>query len=873
MLKHTQPSMNKVFCHQTIGLRELVKMSSLALLIFIIPILTQAQTAECGDFIYMNDDMEERYPIEDCEDPFGLSYAGLVKDFNFTIDDNVLNEGEVREVASLPATIVLPQSEILSEYDNSYFVLYRHEEDDYRFVDEDYTNNPSEIIFTINATGTYSIVTSFNMFPVLMLNEESWWQKVLAKFIPVAQAQYLPTPVMGLLTFTLTTPPPPPTPTGASSVLFLPGIMGSRLYEDGSFCEETITKHQLWFSFNECKQLRLTTKFTGQSNNPIYTKPGAPGILDETLTLNIYKKFISELEDWKDSEIIADYTVVPYDWRAELDNILKSGIREQVDKIFAGEEASIVAGNLYNLIEELAISSKNGKVTVVAHSNGGLVIKQLISNLKNTNDQLLDKIDNVILVAVPQLGAPNSAFGILHGEDLDPVMSQAVTRQLMNTMPFSHHLLPVNGYFDTVDNPLITIEPGDATNDWINNFEASISSQSDLHDFLSVDSGREKPAFADLAKPEIVDNYLLNYAKTAEVVQRNFAPTTDMKVYQIAGIGLETPSSLTYFSDQECTKRSFFLCTEYSPKISYRVNMTIDGDNTVPVPSALALEKDQQVEMWWLDLPSYNSAGLFGSSNLNRKHKDIFEVPDVINFVFNTIQATNTLAYNYLSDTEPTLAEGERLVFQLHSPLDMSVVDSNGKVVSSSTIEIENSVYRRFGELQYLSIPADVNATLLLSGLAEGSFTLDIEEVAGEEIIRHTYSAIPSSTSTQVSLAIQTNVALGNALLEIDYNGDGEDDVLYSTAGIVTEEITYEDLFAVINHLGLKKAPKIVLLSLATVAEKFHDKAVKNSKYRKQEEATLNLLLKQVFLFEKIKLINKAQKDEIESVIIELLNK
>ncbi len=911
---------------QTVGLTKLIIMSSLALLISFSPETALA----CGNIISWDGESEVIEPIVDCADPFKVT-NDPPSPYSLRINGTVVADGGSVAVSEVKTSDILVEGEpYLNQQD---FYLYRYEAGNYQYVRQEapvptlndyrefavgYFTLASEVDFYINIlreaqeTGNtdqyfydeyfvelideqtgetiysrynnfvaaadsylYSLVPTIGVGTYTMVIEDSELifskRSILQYFkdliLPTTFAQTFRGPYIYTITFTLTEPIEEP-PTGASSVLFLPGIMGSRLYEDGNFCDKGEAQYQLWFSSNECYQMRLTTKFTGQSNNPIYTKPGAAGILDETFGLNIYKSFISDLKDWKDEDIIDDYTVVPYDWRAELDNVLKSGTRDETGNIFAGEKTTIYEGNLYNLIKELADNSKNGKVTVVAHSNGGLVIKQLISNLKNTNDPLLDVIDNVILVAVPQLGAPNAAIGILHGEDLDPVMSQAVTRKLMNTMPFSHHLLPVTGYFDTVDTPVIAIEPGEATDLWINTYGGSISTQDDLQNFLSFDSGRDKPEFNDLEKPDVVDIYLLNYAKTTEVVQGNFVPTAGMKVYQIAGVGLETPTSLVYFSDKECTKRSFFLCTEYSPKISYRVEMTIDGDDTVPVPSALALAEDLKVNRMWLDFLTYNN-----ESFINRQHKDFFEVPDVSNFVSNIIQATNTKTYDYLSDSVPELDEGERLVFQLHSPLDMLIESSDGKTVSSSTNEIEGSVYRRFGELQYISIPADENATLVLNGLAEGSFTLDIEEVAGEERTRHTYSAIPSSTSTQVTLEIDSSIVIENSILEIDYDGDGEEDVLYNTSGVVKEEVTYKDLYETINNLGLKRAPRMVLLELAKIAEKFHDKAVKNKRYLKLEKVSLGLLVKQVILFERIKLISLDQRREVEGVITKLLNK
>jgi len=524
---------------------------------------------------------------------------------------------------------------------------------------------------------------------------------------------------------------------------------------------------------------------------------------------------------------------------------------------------------LYQTLTSLAEDSASGKVTVVAHSNGGLVIKQLLSYLQNTHDPLLEKIDNVILVAVPQLGAPNDMIGILHGEEIYPVMSQTTTRRLMNKMPFSHHLLPTTAYFETVETPVINFLAGEATNPWIDNYGSTISSRDELHQFLDKDSGRPKPELNDLETPEVVDGFLLNYARTAEIVQSAFVPPPGMKVYQIAGVGLETPSSLEYFSDRECVSRNaFFICTQYEPKVSYRIKMTVDGDDKVPVPSALALETDSQVERRWVNLFEYNDRAF----NLDRRHKDILEVSDVIEFISNSIQST-TATYDYLSDTAPMIEEGDRLVFQLHSPLDLSLVTTEGKEVSSTTNEVSTAVYRRYGELQYISIPRDESFTLVLSGLAAGSFTLDLEEINNGEVTkRHTYFAIPSDLGTRASLAVNAANSLDNLPLKVDYDGDGVDDVSYDTEGVLDDKTSYEDLFQTIEALDLNRIPKLLILKTVKLANKYHEKSLADTRYTKLERASLQLLLKQLALYERLHWMTQAERVEIEEVVTRLLN-
>jgi hypothetical protein len=869
---HHTPFKEKAFPGAIVTRYIFYFMGSLALLFMFLPTPSLAQES-CGSIYHSFFGDDEPIPIEDCADPFGLASAQAVGDFGYSIDGIPLVQNGMHESETFPVTITLT-SEIDPVYNSKRFDLYRHEGDDYHLVNA-YLGVLEPITLTAFATGTYSIVATVEQLIIIGSEESSWWSKVFNHIIPTAYAQLPPSPVMSVLTFTLTEPA---IAEGTANVLFIPGIMGSRLYEVGNFCggDSVDDEQELWFSTDACKQFRLTTMFTGQSDNDIYTKTNDEGVFDDAFYfVNIYDSFLDQLNEWKDDELINNYAVFPYDWRLSLDDILKSRYDRDSGKTFPGVETSVTDGLLYKLIEQLARSAQNEKVTIVAHSNGGLVIKQLISHLEVQNDPLLDVIDAVVLVAVPQLGAPNTVVGILHGEELNNVMAQSTTRQLMNTMPFSYHLLPTAQYFDTVSTPPVTIEPGTVTDVWQETFGDEFTNLETLHNFLSRESGREEPSPEDLTTPEVSDPLLLQYANTTEVMQTNFNVPTGIRVYQIAGTGLPTPSQLTYFTDRACVNRTFFLCTEYAPKLGYRVVTTVDGDATVPVPSSLALPESDNVERWWLDIASYNSDGIFGLSNNNREHKNLFEINEISIFINDLIQNHTVKEYNYISSSEPDINDDERLIFQLHSPLDLSLETGSGQVVSSSTNDIPGALYRRYGELQYISVPRTEDLELVLVGQGTGSFTLDIEEVADREVVeRVTMSGLPVSTSTSVRMAVGTEDNIEELVLSVDYDGDGEVDVEYDADGMREEnEVTYDDLYTAISEANLKRGPEAVLRALAKTAERFAKKSERRPIYAKLEQKSLESLIRQSILYRKLRFLTSEEQERIKKICTDLINK
>ena len=75
-------------------------------------------------------------------------------------------------------------------------------------------------------------------------------------------------------------------------------------------------------------------------------------------------------------------------------------------------------------IISLSKTSKTGKVTIITHSNGGLIAKHIITELKRQN--LSYMIDNIIFVAMPEYGTPQAITSLMYGH------SQSILSGLFN---------------------------------------------------------------------------------------------------------------------------------------------------------------------------------------------------------------------------------------------------------------------------------------------------------------------------------------------------------------------------------------------------------------------------------------------------------
>ncbi len=844
-----------------------------------------AQTAgvpPCGNLFipanYYYEGYEEYIePITNCANPLN---ADTSVSFSATLQlaDQVVAEGSVitvpADVSAVPVTFTMDRHSFGAPLD-----IYRREGVDYRLV---YTafDNVSAPTSAPLSPGLYTAAFVYEEAPVFNQAAPTWWQQIKNFLIPTAFASYPNYKQVQVINFEIKATAA--VPTGASSVLFLPGIMGSRLYEEGTACGGS-GEQERWFSTSECDQLRLLTDYTGKSINPVYTKASESSVIAATrvglgsiaITSPLYRSFLTELAQWKQSGEIADYVAFPYDWRMRLDDLLKAKRDLVTGKVTYDITNTFEDGYVYQTLKDLVAHSKSGKVTIVAHSNGGLLAKTLLATLQSRRDPLLDKIDVVILVAVPQVGTPDALVGMLQGEEIGPaglVVSQKTARQLMNTMPFAYHLLPNASYFNgsgvAVRTPAIKFINGTATTPWMNTYGETIADVNKMQAFLRKESGRTMPAWSDLLTPAVVDGYLFNYTNTIEQVMNSWVPASTTKVYEIAGTGIGTPAGLLYYTGTTCATKLLWVCTSYQPVLAYTVKQTFDGDGTVVVPSALAMSTNlPNVERLWLNLKTYNNDVI-----ADRIHRDIFEVPDVIQFVKNTLKASPTATYTYLGTTAPLLTATDRLVFTLHSPLDMSLKLASGAVVSSSTAMVEGAEYHRYGEVQSISIPDTASSkTLLLRGVTGGSFTLDIEQQRNGITTKHqTFAAIPSSSSTIVSVPITSSLNLASTTLALDYDGNGSVDVSYVQTG---EVVTYTLLRNTITSLTVVPLYKTVLLETLKIAEQNNQKASSKNSCKVVERVTLQALKQQILVYAKLKLISVSDQQKIVSMIDVLLSK
>ncbi len=297
---------------------------------------------------------------------------------------------------------------------------------------------------------------------------------------------------------------------GISNVLFLPGLMGSRLYKKETF------ENQLWEPNRNKDVTRLFLNIQGKSvEQNIYTRD----IISKTNIIGgisnidqlIYKDFNTYMDQLVKTKVITAWKAAPYDWRYSPDTILQQGI-------IMSDGKNVLTQNLVSEVIALAKISKSKKVTLVTHSNGGLVGKQLMIELKKQKlDTLIDKI---IFVALPEYGTPQGITSLLYGHEQTIgnglILRTSVAKEFGMNMSSAYTLLPSEKYFAQGKPFFID--------------QIQINSKTQLNEILQ--------------QKGTINNTLLMKADAMRVLLDAWTPPPTILVYQIVGTGLLTVSGI-----------------------------------------------------------------------------------------------------------------------------------------------------------------------------------------------------------------------------------------------------------------------------------------------------------------------------------------
>ncbi len=221
----------------------------------------------------------------------------------------------------------------------------------------------------------------------------------------------------------------PPAPPPKIPVIFIPGIGGSelKLAQKGEV---------VWVNNNEAVKLGSDDYFDILKLKPDGKTPEAPLSLTGNLTPQGYgdiESFFTSLGYVKDT----NFFIFPYDWRFDV-----ATTKDALDV----------------LIEKAKQKSGQTQVNIIAHSMGGLVARNYIADSAKAG-----KVNSLIEMGVPHLGAPWAIKALFYGAPLGPsylfdliALNPDEVKDVIQNLTSHFQLLPNKNYFNFYENSSAT---------------------------------------------------------------------------------------------------------------------------------------------------------------------------------------------------------------------------------------------------------------------------------------------------------------------------------------------------------------------------------------------------------------------------------
>ncbi len=819
----------------------------LGFFLFLVPVLVFAQEP-CGNIIERYDDgegniIEDVTPVEDCANPFGIEAGN--PDLTISFGEILLEDGGIYAWKDVADTFFVENEHPLAN--DSRLALYRHEGGDYVFIGID-----TEVSYTFTEAGTYTIVMSEDQ----LILTENWFIRLITAVTPIAHA--FPGPSR-IITFEVIEAIPEPT--GISNILFLPGIQASRLYTETDGEEE-----RLWEPGGNDDVARLAMTNDGISVENIYAKDVIDEKLDVAVGGNIYKGFLEFLNGLGTVQLKPTIGIFPYDWRQDIFDVVEQGIRNNDGSYIPTVEA----------IEFLATTAVTKKVTLIAHSNGGLLAKAIMLKLKEEGKENL--VDKIIFIATPHIGTPKGLAALLHGYDQDLgkgfVADDEVVRSVMKNMPGVYGLLPSEAYVTSLTEPMISFDDSSTTALYRSKYGFTISSIDEYVDFLKGVEGRGDAG--DLineiskANPNMLDKALAEHLEKLD----SWVAPADMELFNIVGTGLKTAKSIEYkeFVEAPCPTGQCIIQNKIEPVLHF----TNYGDQTVVSRSAKEYQDESNL---FFDLKSYNAEKTIFFDYI---HADIAETETVQNLVDYILHGSSTQGIEFVSETEPTFSANSD-IYTIHSPARIYLRDVEGNITGRTVVggewrsEIPESDYLEAGGVKYVIVPSDASYEIFIEGEGDGVYTHELKILQGDiELPQYSFTA--TSTPTMIAQYKKTDGVFST--ITVDMNGDGKIDIEMTQDGKIIDEDDEEEeedddlceqLEEAIHNLHLSSRYKNELVELKHKGKHAcKDKKEKWHTKKKGEEA-FKRILKKINEHKKAKRITESERMKILEIINKLI--
>jgi pimeloyl-ACP methyl ester carboxylesterase len=385
----------------------------------------------------------------------------------------------------------------------------------------------------------------------------------------------------------------------------------------------------------------------------------------------------------------------PYDWRLDI---------------------SLLAKQLHEKIEQMSPSTQTRPVAIVAHSMGGLIVAEMLSQIQR-GDLANPKsgFGPIITLGTPFAGSVDAYLKLRGADDLFPPISHEASVEIGGNWTSAYQLLP-RWDFAKLDG-----QPVDAASVY-----RGLTDAADVF-----------PALPRLSALSLADQ-LWDASKTSPVT---------IDAYRIIGFGKSTADR--YYAQ----KKNIALSTLPVPFI--KTVKEGDGDGTVPLSSAEAGNWLPAKQMLYV----------------NEEHALLPSNAAVLNAI-TAILSGGTTNLSLGSSGSPT-----SYCIQSFSPVKISVASPLGEITDADHVLIPDSHYYQLGTSTQISVPTGSQYEVKLIGTGTGTFDLLFQERNGSEssIADHAFLKVPVRAGSSGTVSVSGS---GVTSMRYDYFGNGVEDTI-----------------------------------------------------------------------------------------------
>ena len=468
-------------------------------------------------------------------------------------------------------------------------------------------------------------------------------------------------------------------------VLIVPGLTGTELKNGNEL---------LWADFSRMVsdvgdqfldnlqfQENLSSAIVGVSASDVIKK------LELPLGLGSFDYTDALLAEFKNQGYIENETLFtfPYDWRYGVTGKYPDN----------KTNADLLQQKITDILQQTGAE----KVDVIAHSMGGLIVKQYAVNHATDNH-----IGKAVFVGVPNTGSPKAVKTLLQGDNLgSPFVSQNEIKKISENMPAIYDLLPSQRYYDTKGSFVEVTDFGR-----LDDLDVSFTS-------LNYDQ----------FKSFLTDDHALNLQATTNASNLHTLAFDNFDMRE-AGIDLYAIDGCKA-STLGVVRENRFINIFGQHFTEYKTPKFIPGDGTVSLESATNLPIDQAKKFY----------------ALTGEHGRMLSQEGTLQQIANIISGSNLTVdpQKVTQNIEECKLNGKAI--SIFSPVDIFVTDQDGNQLGLAEDQsvmntISNASFEIMGEHKFVYLPTDNGQTYAISiqGTGTGTYTIKSDDIADNEVVK-----------------------------------------------------------------------------------------------------------------------------------------